>query len=140
MVTKERKTAGQKKPRSGQSAGNGQQQAVKQLKIHESLADVPFDSGTQVPSTDDETLYRQWLSDQYIGLLKTYLKNPKLKESQLFFDLVSDYAELSFSAKEILDLHTEAIDLLTHSMRPANAEELVHQSRYLLLGVMIHLM
>ena len=62
MVRKERKTAGQRKSQSSQSAGNGQQQAVKQFKIHESLADVPFDSGTQVPSTEDETLFRRWLS------------------------------------------------------------------------------
>ncbi len=120
MARKERNTAGQK--------------------MRESLPDVRLESGTQVPSADDKARYRQRLSDQYIGLLKSYMKDRNLRESPLLVELVSDFAELSFSAKEILDLHTEAIDRVTHNMRPADVERLVNQSRYLLLGVMMHLM
>jgi len=108
-------------------------------KMREPLPDAQSETGTQVPSADDKARYRQGLSDQYIGLLKTYMKDHNLKESPLLVELVADYAELTFSAKEILELHTEAIDLVTHNMRPADVEKLVNQSRYLLLGVMIHL-
>lgn len=114
-------------------------QIIESYKEHEILPSLPLDPGEKTPSAKDKAEYRKQLLEQYVQLLKIYSQGHSLKESPLILKLVSDFAELSFSAKEILDLHAEAIDRVSHPLSTSQAQQLVNQSRYLILGVMIHL-
>jgi hypothetical protein len=114
-------------------------QIIKSFKGQKGLSPPPLDSNEQIPSRKDKAKFRKHLLKQYIQLLKTYERGSRLKESPLILELVSDFAELSFSAKEILDLHAEAIDRVAYPLSTLETQHLVIQSRYLILGVMVHL-
>lgn len=113
-----------------------QREKQQREELQRELRDLKHLAGTR---GEKKAFKKDLVINSYSKVIREYITQENITPAKIVEETARDFFEKGISGKDVIDIHLQAMDILTKGLQDNLARKVVEPARFLLLGVMANL-